>query len=385
MLRPTLADWMSPRHARWSFRHVRELIPTARVRHGHHPRPLAIEPTGTLLDLEVDLPGGPSSVASYLESNQTDALVVLRRDRVILEWLAAGIRSDEPHLVFSVTKSVTALLAGALAGAGRLDLDAPVADYVPEIASSGFAGTTVRHLLDMTASYRFTEDYSPGDDLTEYRNAAGWYPAPPDTPGLRTFLATREPDGNHGERFRYLSPTTDLLGWVCEVAAEEPYAVALSRYLWVPLGAEHDAEMTLDREGAPRAAGGLSVTPLDMARIGLLVAEDGAGLVPRWFVDDLLTGGDPEVWNRGDFADYFPGGAYRSCWYQPRVDPACVCAVGIHGQHIYVDRPRGVVVAIQSSWDAPDDEARHTANYLVSRAIARALGSDEPALASAGV
>lgn len=380
MDRPTLANWMSPEYTRWSFRHVRELIPSARVRHGHHPRALPSSPSGGLLDLEVDLPMGRQPVRAFLDDNRTDALVVLRDGAVALEWLAAGIRSDEPHLIFSVTKSVTALLAGALAGAGRLDLEAPVVEIIPEIADSGFAGTTVRNLLDMTASYRFTEDYSPGHDLTAYRNAAGWYPAPFETPGLRAFLATREPEGTHGEIFRYMSPTTDLLGWVCEIAAGEPYAIALSRYLWVPMGAEHDAEMTLDREGAPRAAGGLSVTPQDMARIGLLVAEGGGGLVPEEFVDDLLHGGDPGPWARGDFADYFPGGAYRSCWYQPRVDPDCVCAVGIHGQHIYVDRPRNVVVAIQSSWDDPDPEPLHVANYLVSRAIARAISADEPVL-----
>jgi CubicO group peptidase (beta-lactamase class C family) len=338
MDRPTLANWMSPEYTRWSFRHVRELIPSARVRHGHHPRTLASSPSGGLLDLEVDLPTGRQTVRAFLDDNRTDALVVLR------------------------------------------DGAAPVVEIIPEIADSGFAGTTVRNLLDMTASYRFTEDYSPGHDLTAYRNAAGWYPAPFETPGLRSFLATREPEGTHGEIFRYMSPTTDLLGWVCEVIAGEPYAIALSRYLWVPMGAEHDAEMTLDREGAPRAAGGLSVTPQDMARIGLLVAEGGAGLVPEDFVDDLLHGGDPGPWARGDFADYFPGGAYRSCWYQPRVDPDCVCAVGIHGQHIYVDRPRNVVVAIQSSWDDPDPEPLHVANYLISRAIARAISADEPAL-----
>ena len=36
MDRPTLDNWMRPPHPFWSFRHVRELIPTARIRHGHH-------------------------------------------------------------------------------------------------------------------------------------------------------------------------------------------------------------------------------------------------------------------------------------------------------------------------------------------------------------
>ncbi|MGA0121855.1 MAG: serine hydrolase domain-containing protein [Gaiellales bacterium] len=380
MDRPDLGNWMRPPHPFWSFRHVRELIPTARVRHGHHVRTLPFEPAGSLLDLRFDAKSrGEVVLGEWLASSQSDALVVVRDGRVALEWMAPGIRDDEPHLMFSVTKSVTALLAGALVGAGLLDVDETVARYVPEAAGGGFGDATVRQLLDMEASYAFVEDYSPGIDLTLYRNAAGWYPAPPDHMGLREFLTTRAKDGEHGRRFRYLSPTTDMLGWVCEAVSGEPWARAVSHYLWVPMGAEADGDMTLDRLGAPRAAGGLSATARDMARLGMIVAEGGAGIVPADFVEDLTTGGDPEHWAIGDYADWLPGGCYRSCWYQPRVDPGCVMAVGIHGQMIYVDRPRNTVVVKQSSWDSPDENDLHSDNEYAARAICRALSAGDPA------
>ena len=197
--------------------------------------------------------------------------------------------------------------------------------------------------------------------------------------GLREFLTTRAKDGEHGRRFRYLSPTTDMLGWVCEAVSGEPWARAVSHYLWVPMGAEADGDMTLDRLGAPRAAGGLSATARDMARLGMIVAEGGAGIVPADFVEDLTTGGDPEHWAIGDYADWLPGGCYRSCWYQPRVDPGCVMAVGIHGQMIYVDRPRNTVVVKQSSWDSPDENDLHSDNEYAARAICRALSAGDPA------
>ena len=50
MDRPTLDNWMRPPHPFWSFRHVRELIPTSRIRHGRHPRALPFEAVGDLLD-----------------------------------------------------------------------------------------------------------------------------------------------------------------------------------------------------------------------------------------------------------------------------------------------------------------------------------------------
>ena len=378
MDRPTLANWMQPPHTRWSFRHVRELIPTARIRHGQHPRALGYEPAGNLLELTFDSSTGPRVLGEYLASTETDALVAIKGDAVALEWLAPGIRNDEPHLMFSVTKSITSLLCGALVGAGKIDVDAPVITYVPDVADGGFGDATVRHLLDMEASYSFVEDYSPGPDIVLYRNSAGWYPAPPDHMGLHEFLASRQKEGEHGQRFRYMSPTTDMLGWVCEAASGLPYALAVSQYLWVPMGAEADGDITLDRFGVPRAAGGLSATPRDLARLGMIVAEGGAGIVPADFIEDFTTGGDPAHWAIGDYADWLPGGCYRSCWYQPRVDPGCVMAVGIHGQMIYVDRPRGVVVVKQSSWSIPDDNALHSDAELACRAIARALTAEEP-------
>jgi CubicO group peptidase (beta-lactamase class C family) len=86
-----------------------------------------------------------------------------------------------------------------------------------------------------------------------------------------------------------------------------------------------------------------------MARIGQLVVDGGAKAVPGWFVSDLMSGGDRQLWAAGEIADLFPGGAYRNCWYQPRKDSDVVMAVGIHGQWIYADVPRRVVVVKQSS------------------------------------
>ncbi len=49
--------------------------------------------------------------------------------------------------LYSVGKAVTAVCALRLAEAGRLDLDAPVAQYWPEFAEAGKARIPVRHLL----------------------------------------------------------------------------------------------------------------------------------------------------------------------------------------------------------------------------------------------
>ena len=53
--------------------------------------------------------------------------------------------------VWSTTKTITALAMLTLAEQGRLDFDAPVAEYWPEFAANGKEGVLVRHLMAHTS------------------------------------------------------------------------------------------------------------------------------------------------------------------------------------------------------------------------------------------
>jgi CubicO group peptidase (beta-lactamase class C family) len=357
-VRPTLATWLKPPGNRWAFRHVRELIPTARVA-ARSGRPLDHAPVdGLLTDALVD----------YLTRSFSDALVVLHDGRVALEWYAPGVTADDRHIVFSVTKSITALVAGALAAGGVLDRDAEVASYVPESAGGGYGDARVRDLLDMTADVQFVEDYD-GPDMRRYREVNGMLP-PVDDAGIHAFLAAMPPAGPHGTRFRYLSPTTDMLAWVCERAAGASLAELIAQHVWGPMGAEADGDLMLDRYGASRAGGGLCATARDTARVGQLLLDDTAQAA----VADVFRPGDPGHWAAGDLAEFLPGATYRACWYQPAGDPEVRLAAGIHGQRIYVDAPRRVVIAQQASLPTSYDEQTWLETLPVFRDLARAAG-----------
>lgn len=373
MTRPDLSNWLEPQHNRRSLRHARELLPTGAVKPASSPRLLGVA-TENIGAESFESNAGTQNILDFLISSRTDSLTVIKGDDIVWEWRTDGFEKDEVHLIFSVTKSVTSLLTGALVKHCGLDVNANVVTYVPEVALSAFGNATVRNLLDMTAAFSFVEDYSPGPDVRDYRYSVGWYPAPWDAPRLHDFLATRKPDGEHGQRFRYQSPTTDLLGWVCEKVSGMPYHEALSQFVWQPMGAEHEANITLDRNGSPRAAGGLSVLPRDMARLGMLVRDGGLGAIDDDYLADIFTNGSHEQWATGDFKDVFANGIYRSCFYKPGIDPDVVMGIGIYGQMLYIDRPRGVVIAKQSSWSTPDEGIDHDDAYLLCRTIARSLG-----------
>jgi hypothetical protein len=352
----TLANWRTAPFSRWAFHHVREIVPSADIPND----PASVMP---LRSAPRELPLG-----DFLERTDTDGLLVLHRGRVVFERYANGMTADTPHILMSVTKSMLGLLAGALSARGTLDVERKVTDVLPELSATAYKGASIRQLLDMRAGIEFDEDYlATSGPIVEYRKATGWNPlqageAPSD---LRTFFGTlTRSAGPHGGAFRYTSPNTDLLGWVIERAAGRRYADLMSELLWKPLGAERCAYITVDRLGAPRCAGGMCVTLRDLARVGLLVAQDGARdgrqILPAAWIDDIEKNGDPAAWDAGSFVEYFNRRPmhYRTKWYVLRDPQPLLFGWGIHGQNLFVDREREFVVAKLSSQAVPVDVER---------------------------
>ncbi len=61
----------------------------------------------------------------------------------------------------------------------RLDPEAPITQYIPEIAGSGYDGATVRHLLDMRTGVAFSEAYEdPNAEVRVIERHMGWRPWP---------------------------------------------------------------------------------------------------------------------------------------------------------------------------------------------------------------
>jgi len=166
----TLANWRQHPFSEWAFRNVRELLPTANIARSREPAPLSFGP-GFLEDVSFANPRGEMvSVAEALRTSHTDGIVVSHHGRIVSEWYASGLTPDTPHLVFSVSKSIAGTLGGILADRGKLDPDAPVVSYIPEMEGSVYGGgCTVRHLLDMSVGIRFDEDYMARDgDVMNY-------------------------------------------------------------------------------------------------------------------------------------------------------------------------------------------------------------------------
>ena len=358
----TLANWRTAPFSSWAFSHVRELIPTADIPNS----------PSDIWNLKTDLQdvsgltvGADMDLSAYLAATFTDGFIVLHKGRIVAEEYRNAVGPHKPHILMSVSKSMLGALSGILAQKGQLDVSAAVTKYIPEMEFTAWKGASVQNVLDMRTGIRFDEDYEATTGaIIEYRKSTGWNPLEPGdvATDLRSFFnQVRDTDGAHQQRFHYVSPNTDLMAWIIERATGACFAELMSEHLWQPMGAETPAYITVDRLGAPRAAGGMCVTLRDLARVGLLMANGGKRgteqVLPGEWIADVVENGDTEAWNTGDFAGYFPDKDmhYRNKWYVERGEHPMIFCIGIHGQNLFVIPGQKLVVAKMSSRPRPLD------------------------------
>ena len=365
----TLANWQEPPFNRWAFQHVRELIPTARIPRGDTPVWLLPADERDITGIRFRCEDRELSIADMLAETWTDGFLVLHRGRIVAEHYFNGLRPDTPHLLMSVSKSVVSTVAGVLAGRRLLDATDLVTDVVPELRGTSFEGATVQHLLDMRAGTRFDENYGdPQADVRAYERVYLWrpdtrQPRPADALG---YFATLRNDGPHGGPFRYRSVLTDVLAWVIERAAGTRLHELIATELWQPMGAEFDAEITLDAHGNPMADGGICASLRDVARFGQLFLQRGhmmgRDIVPASWVEDTIRGAadGADAFRSGDNpAGYPPAAHYRNCWWVRDPGEPFYYASGINGQRVFIHVPAQTVVVKLSTWPtalSPDSQ-----------------------------
>ncbi|MBE1593290.1 serine hydrolase domain-containing protein [Nonomuraea angiospora] len=361
----TLENWMRPPYNVVGYQRIRELIPTAVISRGEGPA--------------FDLEGGGSSLLlrGLADRTHTDALVVLHRGRVIHEQYENGMGPGTRHLCMSVSKSITATAVGSVIASGALSPDDEVCAIVPEFRGTGLEGATVRHVLDMRTGTR--EDITTLELQRAYYSTCLWAPPAsfPESPGeedSRSHLWRLTQVRPHGGDFEYRSTLTCVLAILAERATGLRLPELVSQHLWQRLGAEHDAEITVDRNGNALADIGICCTARDLARLGEVLRRggrrpDGARVVPEPWVADTLSpdAGQPAAFTRHGSAYLdLPGAYYRNQWWV--ADKGGIyLALGIHGQLLFVHEKAEVVIAKFSSWPEPwiEDLARTTVEFCM--------------------
>ena len=239
------------------------------------------------------------SAAKYAEANNSVALIVLRHGKVVMERYWQGMTPAQSFSGRAMSRSLVGFAYGFAVTAGLVSLDDPVRKYLPEWADDRRGTITLRQMLQNVSGLEETQP----DDRNPFGKATRLSLGTDFAQTALSFGLEHEIGG----RFAWSNVNAQVLGIILERATGMRYARYIEQRLWRPLGAGH-AEFYLDRDrGMPAVYCCFRALPRDFARLGQLLANDGAlgmtQVLPRGWVAKLrqTTGVNPlygfQIWS----------------------------------------------------------------------------------------
>ncbi len=314
-----------------------------------------------------DLPPGPAltlppGAEDWIARRNVTALVVLQGGQVRHESYYHGTGAEDLRISWSMAKSVLAALFGTVLAEGRVDLDARVETYAPMLKGSAYEGVRVRDVLTMSSGVAFNEDYL--DFWSDINKMGRVLALGGSMDGFAAGLTDRA--APPGERMHYVSIDTHVIGMVIRGATGRDIPELLEERILGPLGLEAAPYYLTDGDGVSFVLGGLNMRTRDYARVGAMVAAEGA-----WNGRQIV----PADWVQAMTTPQAPGGAgYGFQWWLPAdARKGEVFAQGIYGQYIWIDRDKDIVIAVNAADRGFEEPGVDAENIAMLRAIADAL------------
>lgn len=362
------------------FLHWEEFIPHNLVRRAGAVKPLTPDFDRRIGAVKSDSTLGEMSLDQLIADprSRIQAFIVVRGGRVLYEQYP-GMRDDDHHLWFSVSKTLGGLAVGLLEADGKIDVEKPIDAYLPEISATHWSGIRIIDILDMASGLDLAENEQSRTDRFHtvgkfFRIELG------DTSDLGQLtsdqiLFSAGEKGPPGEVFEYSSLNTKMLGLLAERVSGQRLADFLSERVWSQIGAEGDAQLGVNREGGAAVYGMMSSRLRDLARYGMLYTPSWKLLsdeqvVPASLIEKIHHGCRPALYERAmatrETQDPNAEKRCNSRQWDAVWEDGDMFKGGARGQGLYVSPARDLVVA----WYSTTSENGWT-NY--ARAIAQFL------------
>jgi CubicO group peptidase (beta-lactamase class C family) len=358
---------LDPDKSLWALQNVSKILHTAVVSRGSAPIVYLPRNDKNYLDKGFkDNHGKTLPLKQILKAIKVDGFIALKDGKILVEAYYNGYRPEKQHQMFSVTKSLIGALIGILVGEGKLDTSQLIPYYLPELIDSGWGDATLQQTLDQTTGIHWTKGDDEKSHFMMYSIACGFASMQPNFPFkngismLKTLVKERE----HGLACNYNSANSSVLGWLITRISDQHWQDVFSEKIWSKLGTEHDALIVVDSGGQGAGAVGFNATLRDMARFGVVMAQNGyyngQQIVPRDWIDDIRYGNDDvrRAWKKGDSLELMEFGDSAFYHNQYRVldsDKGIFIAQGAKGQMIYINISENLVGVFQSSTEAAMD------------------------------
>ncbi len=221
----------------------------------------------------------PSAWCEFLDKLLTEqmpmhSIMLSKQGQLLAEAHATEVDPMEPHRLFSVSKSVTALAIGCLAEEHKLRLSDKLLDFYPEYQSDAhpwLQELTIEHMLKMETCHAKTT-----------------YKINPDNPWVESFFVS-EPDHAPGKIFSYDSSSSHVLAHLSERISGQSMLDYLRKRGLDEVGFSKEAYFLTDPQGSPLGGSGLMASVFDFRLIAELVCQGGGGVFPEAFCRQATT------------------------------------------------------------------------------------------------
>lgn len=356
-----LATWQTAEGEAGAYYLLRtaEFFPQAII---HRDGPVAVLPSAPMPEIagipaKTDLERLP--LDEFVARGSVHGIVVAHQGTIVYERYP-GMRPFDRHLIWSITKTFPAALVAMLHADGRVEVNAPVDLYLPELIGTAWAGTPVQDVLDMASGIdcREVDDpdayTDPGSLFFPYEASLGMLPPSPLARSPHAYVASLRRGRPSGEAFEYASVDTFVLGWLAERLFNQPFAEIVSERIWRRMGAEADAACIVGPDGAAATHGGMTATLRDVVRWGMLHTPSGSKLsdapvLPPGYIEAIQSG-RPEMFERAAFGKQLTARLgerpNHNAWQWDFVmDDGDFFKSGYRGQGLYVSPARDLVIA----------------------------------------
>lgn len=263
----------------------------------------------------------------------TTSVLVAYRGQLIAEQYGMGANVNTPLLGWSMTKTITGMLAGILVDQGRMEMDAPAP--IARWQGTDRESITTRNLLNMAAGLKVNEDYARLSDVTQmlYLESDQYD------------YALKQPVVHApGEMFQYSTAEANRLAAAVQEAAG---GTQQAMYDFYQAALFHRIDITsafIEFDATGNFVGGAYgfMTARDWARLGELYLQRG-----EWNGEQVLSSGFVDFVTQPSPASPLYGGMIwlntdGNAW--PNIPGDAYFFAGHQGQHIVVVPSKNLVV-----------------------------------------
>ena len=364
----TRFSWAQEKFLVGSFSNWDKVLITKEVSSSGSPLDLKVSATPGI-DPEIFTKLGLRSLDDYMRANRVMGLMILRDGVVLVERYQYQRTPNHRFVSHSMAKGLVALTTGAALADGYIQsIEDPVEKYLPEMKGSDYGSRSLRSLLQMSSGMH-GGDYDPRGGAGFIKPAASDIPS--NTPYGSSVMRVLKEVSLADRRFSYYSGDTYVLTLVIAAAVKQSFEKYFSARIWQKIGAESDASWATDAGGNPFGFSGFSARLRDYARVGLLMANggelNGSQIIPRDWILEMTRQNEkyphlaPRVATPSLGYGYFTWLFPNRPWFSFQ---------GVHGQIIFVDPIKKLVVVQTSAWKTPSDKERNQQRLEFLRAIA---------------